>query len=66
MEYNYIPISKRQPLKFPGGAQLALILTFNLETWDLTKPTTKPYYAGGPAILPDILPGDTADWKSVV
>ncbi|MES1978073.1 MAG: polysaccharide deacetylase [Pseudomonadota bacterium] len=64
MDYNYIPISQRQPLRFPGGAQLALILTFNLETWDLTKPTTKPYYAGGPAILPDILPGDTADFPN--
>ena len=64
MHYDYVPIVDRGPLKFPGGAQVALILTFNLETWDLTKDTTKPYYAGGPAILPDILPGNTPDYPN--
>jgi hypothetical protein len=60
MEYDYVPLPHRQPLKWPNGARVALILTFNLETWDLIKPTSKPYYAGGPAILPDSLPGDTS------
>ena len=64
MEYDYIPLPQRQPLRWPNGARVALVLTFNLETWDLTKPTTKPYYAGGPAILPDTLPGDTADFPN--
>ena len=64
MQYDYVALPDRQPLKWPGGAHLALILTFNLETWDLVKPTTKPYYAGGPAILPDILPGDTPDFPN--
>ena len=64
MEYDYIPLPKRQPLVWPNGARVALILTFNLETWDLTKPTDKPYYAGGPAILPDVLPGDTPDFPN--
>lgn len=64
MEYKYSALPDRQPLKWPNGARVALILTFNLETWDLTKDTTKPYYAGGPAILPDILPGDTADFPN--
>ncbi|MEM1261302.1 MAG: polysaccharide deacetylase [Pseudomonadota bacterium] len=64
MRYDYVPITDRGPLKFPNGAQVALILTFNLETWDLTKDTTKPYYAGGPAILPDILPGNTPDYPN--
>ncbi|MHB8284838.1 MAG: polysaccharide deacetylase family protein [Caulobacteraceae bacterium] len=64
MDYNYVPISQRQPLKWPNGARVALVLTFNLETWDLTKPTSKPYYAGGPAILPDSLPGDTPDFPN--
>lgn len=64
MEYDYIPLPQRQPLKWPGGAQVALILTFNLETWDLTKDTDKPYYAGGPAILPDTLPGNTPDFPN--
>jgi peptidoglycan/xylan/chitin deacetylase (PgdA/CDA1 family) len=64
MDYDYVPLPARQPLKWPGGARVALILTFNLETWDLTKPTDKPYYAGGPAILPDTLPGDTPDFPN--
>eukprot|EP01037_Dinobryon_pediforme_P029797 gene29797-33598_t len=60
MDYNYIPLPERQPLVWPNGARVALILTFNLETWDLTKDTDKPYYAGGPSILPDILPGNAS------
>ena len=64
MEYDYVPLPKRAPLRWPNGARVALILTFNLETWDLTKPTTKPYYAGGPPILPDVLPGDAADFPN--
>ncbi|MDZ7896349.1 MAG: hypothetical protein U5M50_16175 [Sphingobium sp.] len=64
MDYDYIPLPQRQPLKWPNGARVALILTFNLETWDLTKDTDKPYYAGGPAILPDVLPGNTPDFPN--
>ncbi|AJP72785.1 polysaccharide deacetylase family protein [Sphingomonas hengshuiensis] len=64
MEYDYVPLPARRPLVWPNGARVALILTFNLETWDLTKDTTKPYYAGGPAILPDTLPGDTPDFPN--
>jgi len=43
MEYDYIPLPQRQPLKWPNGARVALLITFNLETWDLTKDTDKPY-----------------------
>lgn len=64
MDYPYVPISARQPIQWPGGKTVALILTFNLETWDLTKDTKRPYYAGGPPILPDILPGDVADFPN--
>ena len=64
MDYDYIPLPKRNPLRWPNGARVAVVLTFNLETWDITKPTTKPYYAGGPSILPDILPGDTPDFPN--
>jgi allantoinase len=64
MEYDYIPLPKRNRLAWPNGARVAVVLTFNLETWDITKPTTKPYYAGGPSILPDILPGDTPDFPN--
>ncbi|WP_159981990.1 MULTISPECIES: polysaccharide deacetylase [unclassified Novosphingobium] len=64
MEYDYVPLPQRKPLKWPNGARVALMLTFNLETWDITKDTDKPYYAGGPAILPDILPGNVADFPN--
>lgn len=64
LSYDYVPMPKRGPLRWPDGKKVALILTFNLETWDLTKDTDKPYYAGGPAILPDVLPGDTPDFPN--
>lgn len=64
MDYDYVPLPARQPLRWPNGARVALILTINLETWDLIKDTDKPYYAGGPAILPDILPGNIPDFPN--
>jgi peptidoglycan/xylan/chitin deacetylase (PgdA/CDA1 family) len=64
MEYDYVPLPERKPLRWPNRARVALILTLNLETWDLTKDTDKPYYAGGPAILPDTLPGNTPDFPN--
>ena len=41
MDYDYIPLPQRLPLKWPNGARVALILTFNLETWDLTTMSLK-------------------------
>ena len=38
-----------------------MIVTVNLEYWDLLKESTAAYYAGGPAILPDMLPGNIPD-----
>lgn len=64
MHYPYSPISQRGPLRFPDGKRVALILTFNLETWDLVKDTERPYYAGGPPVLPDILPGNVPDYPN--
>jgi peptidoglycan/xylan/chitin deacetylase (PgdA/CDA1 family) len=49
---------------FPGGKKLALVVTINLEFWDLVKDTNAPYYAGGPSILPDLLPGNVADFPN--
>lgn len=66
MQYDYVPVPKRKPLKWPNGARVALIMTFNLETWDLVKDTDKPYYAGGPAVLPDLLPGNVEDLPNFV
>ncbi len=64
MRYDYVPLPHRQPLEWPGGARLALIVTVNLEFWDLIKETEEPYYAGGPAVLPDPLPGNVADFPN--
>ena len=61
MRYPFVPLPQRGKLSFPGGKRLALIVTINLEYWDLTKPETTPYYAGGPAILPDPVPGNVPD-----
>lgn len=64
MHYDYVPLPERQPLRWPNDKRVALIITINLETWDLIKDTDKPYYAGGPAILPDTLPGNTPDFPN--
>ena len=54
----------RGKIQFPNGAKVALIITANLEYWDLIKDTDKPYYAGGPPILPDLLPGNIPDFPN--
>jgi len=64
MRYPYSAITERKPLKWPNGKRVAVIVTFNLETWDLTKDTDEPYYAGGPPILPNTLPGNTPDYPN--
>ena len=64
MDYPYVPLPMRNPLRLPNGARVALIITFNLETWDLVKDTDQPYYAGGPALLPNTLPGNVADFPN--
>ncbi len=64
--YDFVPLPDRAPLKFPGGAQVALIVTINLEYWEPSRPGQKePLFAGGPATIPHALPGDvldTANW----
>jgi peptidoglycan/xylan/chitin deacetylase (PgdA/CDA1 family) len=64
MQYEYSPIVQRKPLSWPNGERVALMMTINLETWDLTKDSSRPYYAGGPAILPDSLPGNVPDFPN--
>jgi peptidoglycan/xylan/chitin deacetylase (PgdA/CDA1 family) len=64
MHYDYSPIHRRPPLRWPDGHQVALIVTINLETWDLTKDTERSHYAGGPPILPDALPGNVPDFPN--
>ena len=64
MHYPWSPMINRKPLRWPNGKKLALIITMNCEYWDLTKDTTDPYYAGGPPMLPDSLPGNVADFPN--
>ena len=64
MHYDFVPLPQRQPLRWPNGARLALMVTFNLEQWDLVKDTDSPYYAGGPPALPNPLPGRVADFHN--
>lgn len=61
MPYAWSPLPSRKPLKFPGGKRLAVIITVNAEYWDAVKPYKEPYYAGGPPVIPDPLPGDVFD-----
>lgn len=60
--YPYVPIVDRQPLRFPNGARLALLLTLNIEYWEEARPGQKePLFTGGPMTIPHPLPGDVWD-----
>jgi allantoinase len=64
MHYPWSPMPSRGPLRWPEGKTLAVIVTMNCEYWDLVKDTSEPYYAGGPPMLPDSLPGNVADFPN--
>ncbi len=36
--YRFVPMPDRGPLKFPGGARVALIFTINIEYWEPSRP----------------------------
>ena len=61
MEYDYVPLPKRKPLRWPNGARVALMVTTNLEYWDQMRESPAPYYPGGPSIITDVLPGNVYD-----
>lgn len=61
MRYDFVPMPRRKPLKWPNGARIAIILTPNLEYWDPVKDTDKPFYPGGPSLITDQLPGNVYD-----
>jgi peptidoglycan/xylan/chitin deacetylase (PgdA/CDA1 family) len=64
MRYDWSPIVTRAPLRWPHGKRLAVVVTMNCEHWDLVKDSREPYYAGGPPMLPDPLPGNVADFPN--
>jgi peptidoglycan/xylan/chitin deacetylase (PgdA/CDA1 family) len=60
--YPFVALPDRGPLHFPNGARIALIVTINLEYWELERPGQRePMFPGGPATIPHALPGDTWD-----
>ena len=61
MQYPFIPPQKRKPLIWPDKKRLVVQVTLNLEYWDMLKDTDSPYYAGGPAVIPDPIPGRILD-----
>src|SRR5882672_2813140 len=61
MKYEFVPFPQRKPLRWPNGKRLAVMLTTNLEYWDATKDTPKPFYPGGPGIVGGDLPGNVYD-----
>lgn len=61
MDYDFVPLPHRGPLRFPNGKRLALILTTNFEHWEKVRPTADRYYPGGPGIVGGDLPGNVYD-----
>ena len=64
MLYDYVPISERKPLKWPNGKRLALLITLNLEYWELTQDHDGPYFPGGPSINERLLPARIPDFNN--
>ena len=62
--YDFVPIAERKPLKWPNGKRLALMITINLEYWELTQDHDGPYFGGGPSINERILPARIPDFNN--
>lgn len=62
MHYEFSALPDRKPLKWPNDKKLAVIVTINLEYWELTRDQTAPLYAGGPASIPFPVPGNVPDY----
>ena len=64
MHYDFVPISERKPLKWPNGKRLALMITLNLEYWELTQDHDGLYFPGGPSINERLLPARIPDFNN--
>ncbi len=61
MQYDFVPMPQRKPLKWPDGKRMALMITTNFEYWDPVKDTDRVLYPGGPGIVGGTLSGRTYD-----
>lgn len=59
--YEYVPIRDRPEGTWPNGSNLAVVVTINLEAWDVIKESAP--YAGGPDVLP--IPGLPDDYEDL-
>ena len=55
---------ERKPLKWPNGKRLALMITLNLEYWELTQDHDGPYFPGGPSINERLLAARIPDFNN--
>ena len=62
--YDYVPMPERKPLRWPNGKRLALMITLNLEYWELTQDHDGPYFPGGPSINERLLPARIPDFNN--
>src|SRR3569832_89296 len=62
--YDYVPLPERKPLRWPNGKRLALMITLNLEYWELTQDHDGTYFAGGPSINERLLPARIPDFNN--
>jgi len=61
MQYDFVPVPMRKPLRWPNGKRLAVMITINFEHWETVRESPKPYYPGGPGIVGGDLPGNVYD-----
>lgn len=62
--YDFVQMPKRGPLKWPKGKRLALLVTLNLEYWELTQDQDGLYFGGGPSINERLLPARVPDFNN--
>ena len=49
ISYEYSPLVDRKPFSWPNQSKIAVVITVNLEAWDIVPDPTKPYE--GPSIV---------------
>src|SRR5687767_4244749 len=64
MQYELVRTPARGRARWRTATRVGLVLALNLGSWELRTDTDRPYYAGGPPILPDVLPGNKPDYPN--